>query len=232
MDEARARPARLLLRGIRRGVLSTFSTRFAGFPYGSAVPFVADRSGRPVFLVSRLAAHTQDLLQNPHASLTAHGDDVVTGARVTLLGRMTPVEREDASARRYLALVPEAGEYAGFADFGFYRLDPVAGHYIGGFGDIRWFDGADYLLPARTLDAQEDDVIAHMNTDHAHTLRDYCRHRFGLAAEDARMVALDADGFDVVADGRPLRFAFAATVGDAEAARRELVAMARESRAP
>lgn len=231
MTDDRARPGRLLLRRVRRGVLSTFSTRFEGFPYGSAVPFALDAHGCPVLLVSRLAAHTQDLLANPNASLVAHDEDVVTGARVTLLGRAVPVDREDAAASRYLALFPEAGAWAGFADFGFLRLEPVAGHYIGGFGDIRWFDGADYVLAPSALDDREDDVVSHMNADHADTLRDYCARAFGARPEVATMLTIDADGFDVLADGTARRFEFSRTITDADAARVELVRMARESRA-
>ncbi len=230
MTDDRARPGRLLLRRIRRGVISTFSTRFDGFPYGSAVPFALDAHGCPILLVSRLAAHTQDLLANPNVSLVAHDDEVVTGARVTLLGRASPVDRDEAAARRYLALFPDAQAYAGFGDFGFQCIEPVAGHYIGGFGDIRWFDGVDYLLAASALDDREDDVVEHMNTDHADTLRDYCDHASGARPDVATMVAIDGDGFDVLADGVPRRFDFSRTVTDADAARVELVRMARESR--
>ena len=127
-------------------------------------------------------------------------------------------------------LFPDAEAYAGFGDFGFQRIEPVAGHYIGGFGDIRWFDGADYLLAPSALDDREDDVVSHMNADHADTLRDYCAHASGARPDVATMVAIDGDGFDVLADGRPRRFEFPRTITDADAARVELVRLARESR--
>lgn len=230
MSRDAARPARRLMRGLRQGVLSTHSVRLAGFPYGSAVPCALDAHGRPIILVSRLAAHTQNLEANPRASLTVHQQDVVTAARFTLLGTMTAIGPEDPGARRYLALFPEAAAYAGFGDFGFRRLDPVAGHYVGGFGDIRWLDGADFVLPAGPLDAREQDILEHMNADHADTLRDYCRHRFGAIPREARMLTVDADGFDVLADARLERFEFESEVADADAARRELVRLAQAAR--
>jgi putative heme iron utilization protein len=230
MTDDRARPARLLLRRTHRGVLSTFSTRFEGFPYGSAVPFVLDAHGHPVLLVSRLAAHTQDMLGNPAVSLTAHGDDVVTGARVTLLGRIAEIDRGSSAARRYLALLPEAEVYAGFGDFGFLRLDPVAGHYVGGFGDIRWFDGTDFLVPATALDDREDDIVAHMNEDHVDTMQAWCTARLGAAPGAVQMLCVDADGFDLRADDATLHFDFPEPVTDADAARLQFIRMARESR--
>jgi len=230
MTDDRARPGRLLLRSTRRGVLSTLSTRFEGFPYGSAVPFVLDAHGHPILLVSRLAAHTQDMLQNPSASLTAHGDDVVTGARLTLMGRVTDIDRESPAARRYLALLPEAEAYAGFGDFGFLRLEPVAGHYVGGFGDIRWFDGADFILPDAPLDDREDDIVSHMNEDHVDTMIHYCAGRLGTAPAAVEMLCVDADGFDLRADDALLRFEFPEPVTDADSARQQFIRMARECR--
>ena len=230
MTDDHARPGRLLLRRTHRGVLSTFSTRFEGFPYGSAIPFVLDAHGRPVLLVSRLAAHTQDMLRNPAASLTAHGDDVVTEARITLMGRVTEVDRDSPAARRYLAVLPEAQAYAGFGDFGFLRLEPVAGHYVGGFGDIRWFDGADYLMPATALDDRGDDIVDHMNEDHLDTMRAYCAGRLDAPPSNVQMLSVDGDGFDLRADGAALRFEFPEPVTDADAARQQFIRMARASR--
>lgn len=230
MSDDRARPGRLLLRHTHRGVLSTFSTRFEGFPYGSAVPFVLDAHGNPVLLVSRLAAHTQDMLRNPAVSLTAHGDDVVTGARITLMGRVTEVDHGSPAALRYLALLPESQLYAGFGDFGFLKLEPVAGHYVGGFGDIRWFDGTDYVLPAMALDDRETDIVTHMNEDHIDTMKTWCAGRLGAAPATVQMLCVDTDGFDLRADETTLRFDFPEAVADADAARQQFIRMARESR--
>jgi heme oxygenase (biliverdin-IX-beta and delta-forming) len=71
-----------------------------------------------------------------------------------------------------------------------------------------------------------------MNTDHAHTLRDYCGHLHGMTPRDARMAGVDCDGFDVRADGKLLRFEFDDPVDDATSVRAALVDLARKARAP
>lgn len=231
MNDPSARPARLLLRQIRHGVLGTLSVRFPGYPAGSAVPFATDPAGRPVLLISALAAHTRNLDASPRVSLAVHQDDIVTAGRLCLFGTAATIDPAGPGAQRYLALFPDARAYAGFGDFRFVRIDPDGLHYIAGFGDIRWFDGDAVLLPPSPLESREADILDHMNTDHARALHDYWHHRFGAVPGEARMVAIDGDGFDVAADGRVARFEFPEPVADADAARRELVRMARESRA-
>ena len=41
--------------------LSTLSRKHPGFPFGSLMPFALDASGRPIFLISNMAMHTQNL---------------------------------------------------------------------------------------------------------------------------------------------------------------------------
>ncbi|MBI1394704.1 MAG: DUF2470 domain-containing protein [Betaproteobacteria bacterium] len=230
MTQDAARAPRLLMRRSRAGVLGTFSTRFPGFPAGSAVPYAIDARGRPVLLISDLAAHTQNIRANAHTSLAVHQDDVVTDPRLCLFGEAIRIDPDEPGAVRYLALFPDAGQFAKFGDFGFYRIEPVGVHYIGGFGDIRWFDAAAYVLPSTPLEDREADIVDHMNDDHSAALHRYCIHEFGVDATDVRMLTVDGDGFDVRADGRLLRFGFDETVSDADAARRELVRLAQESR--
>ena len=148
------------------------------------------------------------------------------------MGDVLPIEHDSRAAARYLALQPEAAAYAGFGDFRFYRMEPVGGHYIGGFGDIRWFEGTALTLPASALDAREDDIVGHMNEDHGPALSTYCRLQHGIVPREVRMLCIDGDGFDVLADGRVLRFEFPEPATDADAARRHLVRMAREGGSP
>ena len=49
--------------------LSTLSRKHPGFPFGSLMPFALDSAGRPIFLISTMAMHTQNLLQDGRASL-------------------------------------------------------------------------------------------------------------------------------------------------------------------
>ena len=105
---------------------------------------VAGADGAPVMLLSRLARHTRNLLTEPEASIlftpafdptVGHHPDPLTQARVTLTGRIVAsTDERDRSA--FLARHHSASSYAGFSDFGFYRLEVKAAHFIGGFGRI------------------------------------------------------------------------------------------------
>src|SRR5579872_4355480 len=64
-----AERSRTLLYLGRIGTLSTLSRRQAGFPFGSVMPYGLDNHGRPVFLISTMAMHTQNLQADPRASL-------------------------------------------------------------------------------------------------------------------------------------------------------------------
>jgi len=64
-----AERARTLAAIGRIGSLSTHSRKFAGFPFGSMMPFAVDERGRPVFFISTMAMHTQNLHQDARASL-------------------------------------------------------------------------------------------------------------------------------------------------------------------
>jgi heme iron utilization protein len=53
----------------RVGTFSTLSRKQPGFPFGSVMPYGLDDQGRPIFLVSTLAMHTQNLKADTRASL-------------------------------------------------------------------------------------------------------------------------------------------------------------------
>ncbi|MFO0548636.1 MAG: pyridoxamine 5'-phosphate oxidase family protein [Polyangiaceae bacterium] len=149
-DADHAVNARAVCARARVGALSTLAREPAGFPYGSIVELAFDERGRPILLLSRLAEHTQNLLARPEASIVvfdAKSESVMASARVTLLGPCAPIlEPSEARAARelYLAAHANARVYADFADFGFYRLEPVAIRYIGGFGKMSWVSSEAY----------------------------------------------------------------------------------------
>src|ERR1700739_127262 len=51
------------------GTLSTLSRKHSGFPFGSLMPFALDPAGCPIFLISNMAMHTQNLKADPRCSL-------------------------------------------------------------------------------------------------------------------------------------------------------------------
>jgi len=228
------REARLFVREHQNGVLSTLSKRLDGFPFGSVSPYVLDHDGNPVILISTLAEHTKNIDADPRVSLIVHPcvEDMQAAGRVTLVGRAGRLPDKEAFGVRYLRYLPQAEGYFGMHDFHFYRIVVEDVRFIGGFGKIHWIRPERYAPPpAIALAAAEDDILAHMNADHAHNLREYCRHVHRVGVLDATMIGIDCDGFDVRADGHVLRFTFPQAVFDAEAARAALVELARQARA-
>lgn len=231
-----AERARTLIARQSTGTLATLDGD--GFPHGSYVTYALD-DGDPVFLISKLATHTQHLARDPRSSLMAHetgaGDPLANG-RVTLLGRCERIA-EPASARAaFLAVHPGAAYYADFADFGFFRLVVSSIRYIGGYGRMSWVDVAAWRAAAPDpLAADAAAILRHMNDDHGDALRLYAR-AFTRATdvEDAVMTGIDRYGFEMSVatpiGRRPARVAFATDVTTSTAARRVLVALVKEAR--
>ncbi|CDW93747.1 MULTISPECIES: HugZ family protein [unclassified Thiomonas] len=225
--------ARLFVRNHQNGVLSTLSKRLDGFPFGSVSPYVLDHEGHPVILISTLAEHTKNIDADPRVSLIVHpcAEDMQAAGRVTLVGRAERLSDKAGFGARYLRYLPQAESYFAMHDFHFYRLRVEDVRFIGGFGKIHWIRPERYAPPAApALAAAEEGILAHMNADHAHNLREYCRHVHGVEVLDAAMVGIDCDGFDVRADGHVLRVNFPEPVLDAEAARAALVELAKQAR--
>jgi len=231
-DAAPAERARVLLRSLDRAVLATLDAD--GGPYASLVLVATDPAGHPLLLISRLAEHTGNLARDARASLlfdgTAGLDQPLTGPRLTLSGRAEPVV-EPALRARYLARHPDAAFYAGFADFGLWRVRAERGHMVAGFGAIHRLGAADLLIdPPPALAEAEPGILAHMNRDHAEAIDLYARTLLGRSGTGWRMTGIDAEGADLRRGGAVARLAFAAPVTDAESVRRELVQLLRHAR--
>jgi putative heme iron utilization protein len=228
----RGAEARRLVRRFAGGVLATQSLKFPGYPYASSLPFCTDQRGRVVVLVSHLAEHTQNADHDPKAGFLVSplGRDLQEQSRVSMIGDIAAIDDEATSAR-YLRYFPEGEQYLQIGGFRFFRIEPHSLRYIAGFGSIHSVAAESYLAPLYPIADAERDVIDHMNGEHAHNLRDYCRHVHGKAATGATMIGIDCDGFDVRADSEILRFDFESEVKDAGEARTELVKLAQESRA-
>jgi len=143
--------ARQLVVTTRRGTLATRLARDdrpavpAGFPYVSLVLLAPDAQGLPFLLLSDLSEHAKNLQADPAMSLlleqTAGAKDPLAEPRLTLLGDARvvddPAEAADLKTR-YVAALPSAKVWAGFADFRPYRLTWRAAHLVAGFGRIAW----------------------------------------------------------------------------------------------
>jgi heme iron utilization protein len=228
-----AREARRMLRAHRYGALSTLSKKFDGYPFGSITPYLVDHDGSLLILISTLAEHTKNIRHDPRVGLITHDQrdpHIQTQGRVTVVGNAESEPKREQAGLRYLRYFPEAQTYLSMHDFSFYRIRPVAIRYIGGFGKIHWIDMKNYTVQPYPLIEQESEVVAHMNTDHLGTMRNFCHHFQQCQALDVAMLGIDIDGFDVRADDKVLRFDFAQPVIDAQQARAALVEMARAAK--
>src|SRR3990172_2896889 len=142
-----AERARTLVYLGRTGMLSTLSLKHPGHPFGSLMPYALDGQGRPLFLISAMAMHTQNLQADPRASLLVlqpgWGGDPLAAGRVTLMGEAIPLPDTEAPEARtaYLARHPNAEYWVDFEDFGFYRLEGADVYFVGGFAPMGWVLG-------------------------------------------------------------------------------------------
>lgn len=240
VEPTHAERARTLLVSERVGTLATQSQRHAGWPFASVMPYALGADGAPLFLISGMAIHTQNVLADSRASLlvmqSGADADPLGSPRVTLLGNVTRIgDVSDELRARYLERHPSAKYWIDFSDFSFFRLGVTAAYFVGGFGVMGWVTTEDYLAAeADPLVDAAPQIIAHMNTDHADALLAITRHFGGLEAEEATMVACDRLGFVVRARTsggmKGVRIQFSAPVESRDDARRVLVAMTREAR--
>lgn len=140
--------ARFILREALFGSLATEGE--GGYPFASLVGVAAMPNGAPVMLLSNLAKHTHNVRKDPRVSLLLaekpKDQDPLQAARLTVTGKVTPVEKDEVRAR-YLARHPEASKYIDFADFGFWGLVIERGHLVATFGRISDLSVEDLLGP-------------------------------------------------------------------------------------
>ena len=181
------------------GSLSTHSRKLPGFPFGSVMPYAADSLGRPLFFVSSMAMHTQNMQHNPHVSLLITQSEItgdpLGAARLTLVGSVTPAPAAEAKDL-YLSRNPNAKFWQDYTDFSYYRLEVSGVYFIGGFGVMGWVLPEDYrnASPDPLAEAAPG-IIEHMNNDHADALLLIARHFAGETADEAVMTSVDRLGF-------------------------------------
>ncbi len=240
-EPAFAERARTLMFLGRIGSLSTLSRKQPGFPFGSVMPYGLDDHGRPIFLISTMAMHTQNLQADPRASLLVTQDDTggdpLGAARVTLVGNVLPIpESEVPEARKlYLQRYANSKYWVDFEDFSFYRMDVVDVYYVGGFGVMGWVSASEYdrSQPDPLADSMAE-IIRHMNADHQDALLLLAREFARIESQEATMTAVDRLGFHVrvkTQDGtRGARIAFLREVTNPADTRKILVEMVRQAR--
>ena len=233
--------ARTLVYLGRIGSLSTLSRKQPGFPFGSVMPYGLEASGRPIFLISSMAMHTQNLQTDPRASLLvtqpdASGDPL-GASRVTVIGNVLTIPKADVPDARelYLQRYANSKYWVDFEDFSFYRMDVLDVYYVGGFGVMGWVQASDYdrAQPDPLADAAAG-IIEHMNTDHKDALVELARAFAKVESQEAAMTSVDRLGFHVrlkTNDGmKGARIAFLREVTNPGEARKVLVEMVQQAR--
>lgn len=141
MDQSQALAIKALLETQQVASLGTLHN---GEPAVSMVPFaLLPHGGGLVIHVSRLAAHTQDMLANPSVSLLVAasptpGEPVHALPRASIQGQVRQCASDAAeyaeAKRAYLARFPYSEAMFDFADFSLFTIAVRSVRLVGGFG--------------------------------------------------------------------------------------------------
>jgi hypothetical protein len=137
----------LLLRLLRTERIAHLGTLRGGAPLVSMTLYLPqpDLSAFHIH-VSRLAWHTQDMLQDPRVALSiAQADDgradPFTLTRVTIRGEAH--QDSQGPKEQWLARFPEQAINFELADFSFWRIIPRDARFVAGFGRIHNLSASD-----------------------------------------------------------------------------------------
>jgi putative heme iron utilization protein len=232
-----SRLARSLLRRSRQGALATLMAG-SGDPYCSLVNVAAHADGSPILLISRLAVHTKNILDDSRVSLMLDeraAGDPLEGARIMLAGKAVEASGEDAAMlrRRYLSAHPSAEAFVDFKDFSLFRIKPAGLHLVAGFGRIIDLEPARFMTDisdAAALLEAEQGAVEHMNADHRDAMNLYATKLLGAEDAEWRCTGCDPDGMDMQAGASTLRLDFPERVTSGTGLRKMLVRLAAEAR--
>jgi putative heme iron utilization protein len=145
-DETRASLSKLL----RSQRIAHLATLRAGAPMASMTLYLPAPGFTAFYVhVSRLAWHTQDMLQDPRVALSiAETDDgradPFTLMRVSIRGDASQLARANPALKaRWLERFPEQAINFELADFSFWQITPRDARFIAGFGRINNLSAAD-----------------------------------------------------------------------------------------
>jgi putative heme iron utilization protein len=126
--------------------------RETGAPFASLVAIADDGGGRPLLVLSELSEHTKNLRARPESSLLISAEATATmdRPRVTLMGAVRWLAGEEAgvAVARFLAVNPDAQQYAALPGFSPARFEITSVRFVGGFARATTLAVQDYLGPA------------------------------------------------------------------------------------
>ena len=139
-----------LARLLRTQRIAHLATLRGGAPMASMTLYLPEARFDAFYVhVSRLAWHTQDMLQDARVALSiAETDDrrpdPFTLMRVSIRGEATILKSEDSSLKAaWLARFPEQAINFELADFSFWQIAPREARFIAGFGRIHNLSAAE-----------------------------------------------------------------------------------------
>jgi putative heme iron utilization protein len=142
-----------LLRETRWAALATVGGD--GAPQASMVAYAGNGALTEFYFhLSRMAAHTGNLVANPHCSLAVSEQDRGSGdpqllARASLQGSVEILTRESEAYHEakaiYLAKLPDSEQLFEFPDFLLFRFIPNEIRFVGGFGQAFTFDAGQLM---------------------------------------------------------------------------------------
>jgi putative heme iron utilization protein len=141
---------------LRKERVAHLATLRGGAPMASMTLFLADETFSAFYVhVSRLAWHTQDMLQDPRVALSiAETDDgradPFTLMRVSIRGEAAQLPQEDSPLKaKWLQRFPEQAINFELADFSFWKITPRDARFVAGFGRIHNLSAAElnFILP-------------------------------------------------------------------------------------
>ncbi len=220
--------------------LSTLSKKHPGFPFGSMMPYASAADGRPLFLISSMAVHTRNLKEEPRCSLfitrSEQGGPKLGSARISLIGtaEILPDDEREALQDVYLARHPDSKQWVSFGDFAIYRMNIVDVYYVGGFGVMGWVTAEEYAKALPDPLAQfAEDIMQHVNKDHARDVLAIAKWQWGLQATHAIMTSIDQLGFDAKLlteqGAKGIRVQFPQPANSPEEVRKIMTEMVREA---
>ena len=145
-----AETAALLKNLLAKERTAHLATLRGGAPMASMTLFMPERDFSAFYVhVSRLAWHTQDMMQDARVALSVSETDdgradPFTLMRVTVRGDAVPLEGGPKDA--WLARFPEQAINFALADFSFWKITPRDARFVAGFGRI-------HNISARELEA-------------------------------------------------------------------------------
>jgi putative heme iron utilization protein len=203
-EPTHAERARTLLEIGGFSTLSTMSAKHAGFPFGSVMPYGLTDQGEPIFLISSMAMHTRNLLENPKATLLvvdhSAAKNPLGASRLSIMGSVKKVSDQDRNVVKapYLRRNSDAKQWVEYADFHFFRMTVVDVYFVGGFGVMGWVEAPAFQAAAPDpLLEFASGIIEHMNDDHAAALVAIGSQQVEWEVESATMTSVDRLGFHV-----------------------------------